>query len=155
MVKSAFFGFRKKPLSWENNGKIRDFFFAKAPPKISIVSYPARIKLSHSKLTPYTMAAQRKGLWKDCSVLLFFDRRLLSLSSLFLEQHFPRRFSLVVFVLRYSDVYSLTSSVIPPSAFDAHSILRTETASRSLYSPCIRRHDMQNCCLQRVLKRLF
>ena len=35
----------------------------------------------------------------------------LSLSSLFLEQHFPRRFSLVVFVLRYTDVYSLTSSV--------------------------------------------
>ena len=26
------------------------------------------------------MAAQRKGSWKDCSVLLFFDRRLLSLS---------------------------------------------------------------------------
>jgi len=69
---------------------------------------------------------------------------LLSLSSLFLEQHFPRRFSLVVFVLRYTDVYSLTSSVFPTSVFDAHSILWTETASRSLYSPCIRRHDMQN-----------
>ena len=92
------------------------------------------------------MAAQRKGSWKDCSALLFFDRRLLSLSlsSLFLEQHFPRRFSLVVFVLRYTDVYSLTSSVFPTSVFDAHSILWTETASRSLYSPCIRRHDMQN-----------
>ena len=33
------------------------------------------------------MAAQRKGSWKDCSVLLFFDRRLLSLSLLFFSNN--------------------------------------------------------------------
>ena len=133
------------------------FFLLNGTFSAAAASFPRESSYPNSKLNASTMGGQRKGSLKDCSVLIFFDRRLLSLSlsSLFLKQGFPRRFSFVAFVLRYSDVYSLTSSVTPPSAFDAHSILRTETASRSLYSPCIRRHDMQNCCLQRVLKNLF
>ena len=122
-------------------------------------SFPVWIKLPYSKLNAPPMGGWQHKEKDRGRIVVFFSSLTavfsLSLSSLFLEQHFPRRFSLVVFVLRYTDVYSLTSSVFPTSVFDAHSILWTETASRSLYSPCIRRHDMQNWCLQRVLQRFF